>query len=99
MFQNRTIALCAAVLVSVMLVPAATFAQPMGASEASSSVTSKAQRKAESKARRARKNAELTELKKHGYNAAGSQATYPQNVQNAEARQKPSTNAIPASAP
>lgn len=99
MFQNRTISLCAAVLVTFTLLPAAGFAQPIGTSEASASVTSKAQRKAESQARRARKNAELTELKKHGYNAAGSQATYPQNVQHAEARRKSLTDAIPASAP
>ena len=71
---------------------------------ASESVTSKqemkAQKKAESKARRAKKNAELSKLEKNGYNPAGNQSNYPQNLQNAQqkaAGQKP-TNA-PAVAP
>jgi hypothetical protein len=60
----------------------------------------KAQKKADRKARRAKKNAELSKLEKNGYSPAGSQTNYPQNLQNAEQKangQKP-TNA-PAVAP
>lgn len=60
----------------------------------------KAQKKADRKARRAKKNAELSKLEKNGYNPAGDQTNYPQNLQNAQqkaAGQKP-TNA-PAVAP
>ncbi|KXU83933.1 hypothetical protein CI15_25790 [Paraburkholderia monticola] len=60
----------------------------------------KAQKKAESKARRAKKNAELSQLQKNGYNPAGNQTNYPQNLQNAQqkaAGQKPSN--APAVAP
>jgi hypothetical protein len=60
----------------------------------------KAQKKAESKARRAKKNAELSQLEKNGYKPGGDQTNYPQNLQNAQqkaAGQKP-TNA-PAVAP
>jgi hypothetical protein len=71
---------------------------------ASDSVTSKeemkAQKKAERKARRAKKNAELSKLEKNGYNPAGNQTNYPQNLQNAQqkaAGQKPAS--APAVAP
>jgi hypothetical protein len=60
----------------------------------------KAQKKADSKARRAKKNAELSKLEKNGYNPSGDQSNYPQNLQNAQqkaAGQKPST--APAVAP
>lgn len=60
----------------------------------------KAQKKAEKQARRAKKNAELSTLEKNGYNPAGNQTNYPQNLQDAEqkgAGQK-ATNA-PAVAP
>ena len=60
----------------------------------------KAQKKADRKARRAKKNAELSKLEKNGYNPAGDQTNYPQNLQNAPQKangQKP-TNA-PAVAP
>src|SRR5258708_17242818 len=60
----------------------------------------KAQKKADRQARRAKKNAELSTLEKNGYNPAGNQTNYPQNLQNAQqkaAGQKP-TNA-PAVAP
>lgn len=60
----------------------------------------KAQKKADRKAHRAKKNAELSTLEKNGYNPAGNQTNYPQNLQNAQqkaAGQKP-TNA-PAVAP
>lgn len=60
----------------------------------------KAQKKADSKARRAKKNAELSKLEKNGYNPAGNQTNYPQNLQNAQqkaAGQKPTNS--PAVAP
>ncbi|CAE6823417.1 hypothetical protein R70006_06796 [Paraburkholderia domus] len=59
-----------------------------------------AQKKADRKARRAKKNAELSTLEKNGYSPAGNQTNYPQNLENAQqkaAGQKP-TNA-PAVAP
>ncbi|MFM0398219.1 hypothetical protein [Paraburkholderia aspalathi] len=72
-----------------------------GASEsAMSKQEMKAQKKADRKARRAKKNAELSKLEKNGYNPAGDQTNYPQNLQNAQQKangQKP-TNA-PAVAP
>ncbi|MFM0036817.1 hypothetical protein PQQ73_15065 [Paraburkholderia strydomiana] len=72
-----------------------------GASDdAMSKQESKAQKKADHKAHRAKKNAELSTLEKNGYNPAGNQTNYPQNLQDAQqkaAGQKP-TNA-PAVAP
>ncbi|OTP75265.1 DUF4148 domain-containing protein [Caballeronia sp. M23-90] len=56
----------------------------------------KAQRKADRKAARTKKNAELKDLEKNGYNPAGDQTNYPQNIQNAE---KKSAAAKAASAP
>lgn len=60
----------------------------------------KAQKKADRKARRATKNAELSKLEKNGYNSSGNRANYPQNLQNAQqkaAGQKPTNT--PAVAP
>ena len=60
----------------------------------------KAQKKAASKERRAKKNAELSNLEKNGYNPAGNQTNYPQNLESAQqkaAGQKPKTS--PAVAP
>ena len=52
-----------------------------GASEsAMSKQEMKAQKKADSKARRAKKNAEFSKLQKNGYNPAGNQTNYPQNL-------------------
>jgi hypothetical protein len=66
-----------------------------------STQSQKAQRKAERKARRAKKNAELNKLEKNGYNPAGDQLRYPQNVQNAEKKSNSQGTGIttPASAP
>lgn len=61
---------------------------------------SKEQKKAEKKARREKKNAELSKLEKNGYNPAGNQTDYPQNLQKAQqkaAGQSPGN--APASAP
>jgi hypothetical protein len=59
--------------------------------------TPKQIRKAQRKAARAKRNAELTELRKQGYQpGGGSNPGYPQNAQNAE---KKINSAKPASAP
>lgn len=58
----------------------------------------KAQRKADRKAARAKKNAELKDLEKNGYNPAGDQTNYPQNIQNAE-KKSATAKAKAASAP
>jgi hypothetical protein len=55
-----------------------------GAASAPSKAAAKAQRKADRKAARAKKNAELKDLEKNGYQPAGDQTNYPQNLQNAE---------------
>jgi hypothetical protein len=60
----------------------------------------KAQKKAESKARRTKRNAELSELKKHGYSPTSNQTKYPENLQNAERKVNEQNKAEkPASAP
>jgi hypothetical protein len=51
---------------------------------ATSKQIQKTQKKADRKARRAKKDAELRQLEKNGYNPAGNQINYPQNYQNAE---------------
>ncbi|WP_321795114.1 hypothetical protein [Caballeronia sp. J97] len=99
MCQVRILSRCIVVLASLAVAIPMARAQMAEASAAVPTASDKAQRKAESKARRAQKNAELSDLKKHGYNAAGAQATYPQNVQNAERKRKPATVGGPASTP
>jgi hypothetical protein len=46
--------------------------------------TPKEVRKAQRKAARSKKNAELSTLEKNGYQPGGDQTNYPQNIQNAE---------------
>lgn len=58
--------------------PSATVANASGAS------TPKQIRKAQRKAARAKKNAELKALEKNGYQPGGDLTSYPQNLQNAE---------------
>ncbi|GJH16383.1 MULTISPECIES: DUF4148 domain-containing protein [Caballeronia] len=94
----------AGMALSLVLIPALQAHAAASDADASGATMSKqelkAQKKAESKARRAKKNAELSTLEKNGYNPGGSQTNYPQNLQNAQqkaAGQKP-TNA-PAVAP
>jgi len=60
--------------------------------------TPKQIRKAQRKAARAKKNAELKTLEKNGYQPGGDLTSYPQNLQNAENKSvaKPS-NSVPAS--
>jgi len=58
----------------------------------------KAQNKAARKAARAKKNAELKDLEKNGYQPGGDQTNYPQNIQNAE-KKSAAEKAKAASAP
>lgn len=73
----------------------------LDASKSTAPQSNKMQRKAARKAARVKKNAELGVLEKNGYNPAGDQTNYPDNLQNAEAKmstqKKPSSGA--ASAP
>jgi hypothetical protein len=70
------LALSAAALISLPVASAQ--AQDAGAS------TPKEVKKAQRKEARAKKNAELSQLEKNGYNPAGEQTNYPQNLQNAQ---------------
>jgi hypothetical protein len=58
-------------------------------------------KKAQRKAARAKKNAELGALEKNGYNPSGEQNTYPQNIQNAQKKvdAQKAGKPMPASAP
>jgi Domain of unknown function (DUF4148) len=102
--QLSVVAVVATMALSLMTVPVVGARAGGTDADASSAATSKqelkAQKKAESKTRRAKKNAELSQLQKNGYNPAGNQTNYPQNLQNAQqkaAGQKPSN--APAVAP
>ncbi|SAK88250.1 DUF4148 domain-containing protein [Caballeronia ptereochthonis] len=88
------IALSVAALVTLPVAPAQ-------AQTDSAASTPKQVRKAERTAARAKKNAELKQLEQNGYNPAGEQTNYPQNIQNAQSKinaQKAGKPA-PASAP
>jgi hypothetical protein len=85
-------------LIDVDVAPA--FAQTsdaIGAAPPAAS-TPKQIRKAQRKAARAKKNAELKTLEKNGYQPGGDLTSYPQNLQNAENKSvaKP-RNSVPAS--
>jgi predicted secreted acid phosphatase len=75
--------------------------QTATAASSGTSQQSKVQKKAARKARREQKNADLNKLEKNGYNPAGNQLRYPQNVQNAEkkANAQGAGAMAPASAP
>lgn len=104
-FQRLSVfAISASITLSLLSFPVSQAKAAANDVAASDSAPSKqetnAQRKADRKARHATKNAELNKLEKNGYNPAGNQTNYPQNLQNAQqkaAGQKP-TNA-PAVAP
>jgi hypothetical protein len=101
MFQLRTVSAALAVSIGLVFVGApAVMAQTAGG-EASSSMgasTPKQVRKAERKAARAKKNAELKALEKSGYRTSGDQDNYPQNLQGAERKAAASKAATPTSA-
>lgn len=71
--------------------PAASAAQ--STTKAEQKKQAKAQRKAERKAAREKKNAELKKLEQNGYNPAGNDLNYPQNLQNAEKKANPAAGA------
>jgi hypothetical protein len=101
MYRIRMAAMALVVSVSIagLTAPAAmaqTAASDMGAS--TTKQEQKAQRKAARKAARAKKNAELKELEKNGYQPGGDQTNYPQNIQNAQ-KKAAEAKAKAASAP
>lgn len=53
---------------------------------ASAAKPTKQQKKQARKEARAKKNAELKQLEQNGYNPAGEQTNYPQNLQNAQSK-------------
>jgi membrane-bound lytic murein transglycosylase B len=97
MYRIRMAALALVVSVATagMTAPVA-MAQTTDTAASTPKQVQKAQRKADRKAARTKKNAELKDLEKNGYNPAGDQTNYPQNIQNAE---KKSAAAKAASAP
>ncbi|MFM0028915.1 hypothetical protein PQR70_21945 [Paraburkholderia madseniana] len=106
MVQFRAVSTALVVSLGLVLIetPVAT-AQPASGEQASSSMgastpkqIAKAQRKAASKARREKKNAELKALEKNGYRESGNQDNYPQNLMDAERKAAASKPATPASA-
>lgn len=95
-FRTAPLAVIALSVAALITVPAT----PAHAQDSAAS-TPKQIKKAERKAARAKKNAELSELEKNGYNPSGQQTDYPRNLQNAQQRinaQKAGQPA-PASAP
>jgi hypothetical protein len=87
-------------LVFALLDVTPAFSQPADASDAAPSAAStpKQIRKAQRKAARAKKNAELKTLEKNGYQPGNDLTNYPQNLQSAERKSadKPAISA-PAS--
>ncbi|GJH29108.1 DUF4148 domain-containing protein [Caballeronia novacaledonica] len=88
-------------LAALALSVAAFVAIPVAHAQDTAASTPKQIKKAQRKEARAKKNAELKQLEQNGYNPAGEQTNYPQNLQNAQAKinaQKAGKPA-PASAP
>jgi hypothetical protein len=96
MFRKPSLAVLVLSAAALTALPVASaFAQDAAAS------APKEVKKAQRKAARAKKNAELSQLEKNGYNPNGEQNNYPQNLQNAQRKidaQKAGQPA-PASAP
>jgi hypothetical protein len=100
MIRNRYLPALLTLFTSCTMAPSIAFAQNTVASGATSQAQSEhAQQQLERKARRAKKNAELSELRKKGYNPSGAQVTYPKNLQDAEGKKAPAGIGNPASAP
>lgn len=85
--------------VSLSLVAFLTFAfveAPYASAQASASASAvsstKQTRKAQRKAARAKKNAELSALRKNGFSPGGDQENYPSNIQSAERKLQASKN-------
>lgn len=106
MVQFRAVSAALVVSLGLVLIEApVAMAQSGSGEQASSSMgastpkqVAKAQKKAERKARRVKKNAELKALEKNGYRESGNQDNYPQNLTDAERKAAVSKPATPASA-
>ena len=101
MYRIRMAAMALVVSVSIAGLTAPSAMAQTAASDMGASTTKqeqKAQRKAARKAARAKKNAELKELEKNGYQPGGDQTNYPQNIQNAQ-KKAAEAKAKAASAP
>ena len=99
--MNKRTAPLAAIAVSLAALVAMPVAQAQDTAAAPAASTPKQIKKAQRKEARAKKNAELKQLEQNGYNPAGEQTNYPQNLQNAQSKinaQKAGKPA-PASAP
>jgi hypothetical protein len=79
--RTAPLAVIALSVAALLTLPAA----PAQAQDSAAS-TSKEVKKAQGKEMRAKKNAELKDLEKNGYNPGGEQTNYPQNLQNAQKR-------------
>jgi Ni/Co efflux regulator RcnB len=88
-------------LAVIALSLAAFVAMPIAQAQDTAASTPKEIKKAQRKAARDKKNAELKELEKNGYNPAGEQTNYPQNLQNAQSKvnAQKAGKPVPASAP
>jgi hypothetical protein len=88
----------AAVLLSIIVgtAPSLVMAQTTDSGASTPKQIQRAQQKADRKAARAKKNAELNTLEKNGYRPGSDQLNYPQNLQSAETK---AAAAKPASAP
>lgn len=91
--RNASIALVAVLSMTVSVVPAANAQSVSPAAttdQPASASTPKQVRKAKRKMARARKNAELSSLKKNGFSPGGDQENYPSNIQSAERKMQAS---------
>ena len=88
-------------LAVIALSVAAFVAMPVAQAQDTAASTPKQIKKAQRKEARAKKNAELKQLEQNGYNPAGEQTNYPQNLQNAQAKinAQNAGKPAPASAP
>jgi len=102
MYRIRMAALALVVSVSIAGLTAPVAMAQTASSDTTAASTpkqvKKAQNKAARKAARAKKNAELKDLEKNGYQPGGDQTNYPQNIQNAE-KKSAAEKAKAASAP
>jgi Tfp pilus assembly protein PilV len=98
MSRTRMAALAFVVSVAIAGLTAPVAMAQTADAAASTKQVQKAQHKADRKAARAKKNAELKDLEKNGYNPSGDQTNYPQNIQNAE-KKSAAAKAKAASAP
>ncbi|SAK51142.1 hypothetical protein AWB76_01509 [Caballeronia temeraria] len=73
-------------LAVIALSVAALVSMPVAQAQDTAASTPKQVKKAQRKEARAKKNAELKQLEQNGYNPAGEQTNYPQNLQNAQSK-------------